>query len=244
MAQRVWILGDSPLVEEYAALCVERGLETKVRINPDEFTRALPRGTKHYDEAERDVDLVFELTNISPDMKRRNLAQLDGIVNTSVPIVSSSVTVTMAEQVTWLRYPFRVIGIGALPSLTHGSVVEFTLSALTDKATRTRLEEFANLIEKKPVFVSDSIGMVMPRILCSIVNEACFAMMEGVATARDIDTAMKLGTNYPRGPVDWGEHMNPRHVHAVMSALHKYFGEDRYRPAPLLLKAALKNSFL
>ena len=92
MAQRVWILGDSPLVEEYAALCVERGLETKVRINPDEFTRALPRGTKHYDEAERDVDLVFELTNISPDMKRRNLAQLDGIVNTSVPIVSSSVT--------------------------------------------------------------------------------------------------------------------------------------------------------
>jgi 3-hydroxybutyryl-CoA dehydrogenase len=71
-----------------------------------------------------------------------------------------------------------------------------------------------------------------------IINEAFFAMQEGVAPAREIDTAMKLGTNYPRGPVEWAERIGVSQVVALLSALHQSFGEDRYRVAPLLRKSA------
>jgi 3-hydroxybutyryl-CoA dehydrogenase len=80
--------------------------------------------------------------------------------------------------------------------------------------------------------------MVMPRILCMLINEAYFAMMEGVADDAAIDTAMKLGTNYPRGPVEWARKIGLVHVVAVLHALQGYFGEDRYRCAPLLTREA------
>jgi 3-hydroxybutyryl-CoA dehydrogenase len=86
--------------------------------------------------------------------------------------------------------------------------------------------------------VQDSVGLVMPRILCALANEACFAIMEGVAEANDIDTAMKLGTNYPSGPVVWAGRIGWSQVLAVLKGLHGYFGEDRYRPAPLLQRMA------
>ena len=80
--------------------------------------------------------------------------------------------------------------------------------------------------------------MVMPRILCSLVNEAFFAVMEGVASANDVDTAMKLGTNYPHGPVEWGNTIGLRNVVAILDALAADTGENRYRVAPLLRQMA------
>jgi 3-hydroxybutyryl-CoA dehydrogenase len=243
MQKKIWILGDSPIVEEYATFCVEKNFDTKVRLNADAVTRDLPKGTKHFDESDASVDLVLELTNISTDTKRRNLVQLESIIAPLTPVFSSSVTVMVAEQVTWLKHPMRLIGIGALPTLLHGTTIEFAMSHQTDLTTREEAEQFAKSLSRTATFVGDSVGMVLPRILCALVNEACFAMMEGVAEGKDIDTAMKLGTNYPKGPVEWGERIGARHVEAVMTAMHKHFGEDRYRSAPLLHKAAMKNSF-
>ncbi len=244
MQKTVWILGDSPIVEEFATFCVENDFETKVRLNAGPVTRDLPKGTKYFDESDTSVDLILELTNISAETKRQNLVLLEAIVPPLTTIFSSSVTVTVTEQATWLKHPVRVIGIGALPTLLHGTSIEFAMSHVTDQTTREEAEKFAQALNKTATFVGDSIGMVLPRILCMLINEACFALMEGIATRKDIDTAMRLGTNYPRGPLDWGEHVNPRHVYAVITALHKHFGDDRYRPAPLLHTAALKNSFL
>ncbi len=243
MQKRIWILGDSPLVEEYAALCVEKGFDTKIRINTDGFPKRLPKGAKQYDDSETTTDVVLELTNISSDTKRKNLVQLDQTIPSHVPLLSSSVTVTVTEQATWVKNASRLIGIGAFPTLLQGSLIEFAPSHLTDISTRTAAEELTLLLGKSAAFVEDSVGLVMPRILSMLVNEACFAMMEDVAEAKDIDTAMKLGTNYPHGPVEWAERVGAKHVHAVVSALYKHFGEDRYRCAPLLHKAALRNSF-
>jgi 3-hydroxybutyryl-CoA dehydrogenase len=76
--------------------------------------------------------------------------------------------------------------------------------------------------------------LILPRIVCCLVNEAAYALMENVAQPRDIDAAMKLGTNYPYGPLEWGDLIGLDVVLAVLRGLYDEFGDDRYRPAPLL----------
>ena len=167
---------------------------------------------------------------------------LDDIVPFQIPILSSSVTVTVAEQASWLKYPSRVIGIGAFPTLLESGTIELVRSPTTGNPTSMAAEQLIAALGKTSASVQDSVGLVMPRILCALVNEACFALMEGLAEPDDIDTAMKLGTNYPHGPLEWGRRVGPKHVFAVMKALHTFFEEDRYRCAPLLHMAALRNS--
>jgi len=186
-------------------------------------------------------DLALELTTISLPTKRERLVQLDTTLPPSSPILSSCVTVTIAEQATWVRHPARLVGIGAFPTLIAGSLIEYVAGEHTNSATRTSAEGFAEQLGKAAVFVEDSVGLVMPRILCMIVNEAYFALLEHVAEPDAIDTAMKLGTNYPRGPVEWAHAIGLRHIVAVLQALQRYYGEDRYRCAPLLWKAAQQS---
>lgn len=81
--------------------------------------------------------------------------------------------------------------------------------------------------------------MVMPRILCMLINEAAFALMENIATPADIDTAMKLGTNYPFGPVEWADRIGIRTVVSILDAIYRETGEERYRTAPLLRHMAV-----
>ncbi len=239
-SEHIHIVGESPLVEEYSTLCRSRGYAVAVRFNPGS-SGTLQRGVKKATTALKTTATALELTNTSPDIKKKNLIALDKALPAHVPIISSSLTVTVVEQSTWIKQPARLIGVGALPSLLDGSLIEFAASHATNKQTLTKATEFASSLGKESAVVQDSIGLVMPRILCMLVNEAYFAMMEGVATAADIDTAMKLGTNYPHGPVEWAEKIRLKHVHAVLSALHKHFGEDRYRIAPLLQHTALRN---
>ena len=87
-------------------------------------------------------------------------------------------------------------------------------------------------------WVGDAPGLVLGRIVCQIVNEAHFAVGEGVATPADVDTAMRLGFNYPRGPFDWAEAIGPVRVVSVLDELRSELGEERYRVAPLLRRAA------
>lgn len=186
-------------------------------------------------------DLALELTNISLPTKRERLVRLDASLPPSSPILSSCVTATVAEQATWVRHPARLVGIGAFPTLIAGSLIEYVAGHHTDSASRASAERFAEQLGKAAVFVEDSVGVVMPRILCMIVNEAYFALLEQVAKPDAIDTAMKLGTNYPRGPLEWAHAIGLKHVVAVMEALQRYYGEDRYRCAPLLWKAAQQS---
>ncbi len=240
--KHIWILGDSPLVEEYTALFVQKKFETRVRINSGGAAFHLPRGARRFNESEEITNAVLELTNLSPETKRKNLVLLDDIVPFQIPILSSSVTVTIAEQASWLKYPSRVIGIGAFPTLLGSGTIELVRSPTTGNPTRMAAEQLIAELGITPASVEDSIGLVMPRILCTLVNEASFALMEGLAEPDDIDTAMRLGTNYPYGPIEWADRVGAKHVFAVMKALHRFFEEDRYRSAPLLQMAAMRNS--
>ncbi len=243
--KRVCIFGESPLLEEYALQCLARGLDVQVRPNTDSGrgnSISLPRKAKKVQRPSRSSDLALELTNTSLEIKRRNLEELDRVLPPQGTILSSSVTTTVAEQGSWIRRPERLVGIGAFPSFLEGSLIELASSRITDAKSLQAAAEFVTVLGKESTVVGDSAGMVLPRIVCMIVNEAYFAMTEGVAPARDIDTAMRLGTNYPHGPVEWGDRIGAGHVRAVLDALYRHYGEDRYRIAPLLLRTCHEGS--
>ena len=243
---RVCILGESPLLEEYASLCLNKGFDVCLRFNAEgskESHPKVPRGARKVSHPPKNVKLALELTNISAESKHRNLVELDAVLAPRLPIISSSVTATVSEQSALLRHPQRLVGIGALPSLLEGGLIEFAYSPVTDEAALKGAEQFAKDLGKESSRIQDSVGLVLPRILCMLVNEAYFALTENVALPDDIDTAMKLGTNYLFGPVEWAERIGVRQVSAVMMALHRTLGEDRYRAAPMLQKAASLAGF-
>jgi 3-hydroxybutyryl-CoA dehydrogenase len=91
-------------------------------------------------------------------------------------------------------------------------------------------------IGKQVEIVGDEPGLVFPRTLALLVNEATFALSERIANARDIDLAMKLGTNFPEGPLSWADQVGIDYIYAILTGLYREYGEDRYRPAPLLRK--------
>ena len=94
--------------------------------------------------------------------------------------------------------------------------------------------QFAATMNYESVVVADGPGLVRARTICCLINEAAGALLEGVATAADIDKAMKLGTNYPYGPLEWGDYIGLDTVLGVMNGLFNEWGEDRYRPSPML----------
>lgn len=221
----VYILGEPLLVDEFVQQCREH------HIIPTTGTKISPHTT-----------IGIELTTIDLVQKRKNVEKLDRALPKTSIILSSSVTVTVTEQASWLRHPQRLVGISAFPTLLGHQLIEFAPSPRTTQESLLQAQDFFIQLGKQISVVQDRIGMVLPRVLCMIINEAYFALQENIASPQDVDTAMKLGTNYPSGPIEWGEKIGLRHVVAVLTALHGDLQDDRYRIAPLLRQMAIVSS--
>ncbi|MEK6272685.1 MAG: 3-hydroxyacyl-CoA dehydrogenase NAD-binding domain-containing protein [Actinomycetota bacterium] len=131
------------------------------------------------------------------------------------------------------------VGFVALPDLARARLVEVVRGPHTDgRALGAAGRFFADLGKDVECVPGDAPGLVLGRIVCQIVNEAHFAVGQGVATAEDVDVAMRLGFNWPRGPFEWAEAIGPARVVRVLDGLRSELGADRYRVAPLLRRAA------
>jgi 3-hydroxybutyryl-CoA dehydrogenase len=130
------------------------------------------------------------------------------------------------------------VGFHVLPPLDGGGLVELTRSATTTAVAAERAEAFFASLGRHVAWVGDAPGLVLGRIVCQLVNEACFAVTEKVGTPKDIDDGMVLGLNHPRGPFAWLDEIGPTHVLAVLDALRIELGEERYRAAPMLRRMA------
>ena len=126
------------------------------------------------------------------------------------------------------------VGFHALPPFEESRLVELTRGADTSAGDARRGEQFFQSLGKHTEWVGDAPGLVLGRIVCQLVNEATFAVAEGVGEPADVDTAMRHGYNYPRGPLEWADAIELDHVLAVLDALHGELGEERYRAAPAL----------
>jgi 3-hydroxybutyryl-CoA dehydrogenase len=131
------------------------------------------------------------------------------------------------------------VGFHALAPFDRCALVECTRGAESSPTVIARTERLFRALGKHVVWVGDAPGLVLGRIVCQLVNEAAFALGEGVGSAKDIDTGMVLGLNHPRGPLEWADMIGLDHVLAVIEALHREYGEERYRPAPALRRNVL-----
>jgi 3-hydroxybutyryl-CoA dehydrogenase len=126
------------------------------------------------------------------------------------------------------------IGFHALPPIEPGGLVELARGRDSSPHTARAAERFFHSCGLHTQWVGDAPGLVLGRIVCQLVNEAAFALQEGVGSAEDIDAGMVLGLNHPHGPLAWGDLIGLEHVLAVLDALAEELGEERYRAAPLL----------
>jgi 3-hydroxybutyryl-CoA dehydrogenase len=235
MGRSVLILGQSPLAKALAELIGAAGLvvhrppawpETREDLDAI-FTDQDRREhyLRHLGEAYREADVVIEAEAsewMDPELSERTL------------ILTAALGHSAAEAAADIHARHRVVGFAALPPLQKGQAVELATTPWTEAPALGQAGEFFRSVGLEPAVVPDGPGLVFPRILCMIINEAAFALMEGVASAEDIDTAMKLGTNYPLGPLEWADQIGLDQVLGVLEGLHQEYGEDRYRPAPLL----------
>ncbi|MBU3741133.1 MAG: 3-hydroxybutyryl-CoA dehydrogenase [Candidatus Kapabacteria bacterium] len=155
--------------------------------------------------------------------------------NIAATVIVSVLTTTATELGMMAGCPTRTIGTSLAPSILS-SVPFVEMSAglnTTDRhviRARQLFEHLGYSIEQ----VEDRVGLVQMRVLATIINEAAFAVMEGVASPEDIDQAMKLGTNYPKGPLAWADEIGLPYILLILDALHREYQQERYRPCVLI----------
>jgi 3-hydroxybutyryl-CoA dehydrogenase len=241
----IYVVGDSPIVEEYVALCSSHGyavvyyLDAKGQI-PSNIDSRLVRKSS---QIPRNVSFALELTNIDLEKKRKNLEAFDRALPATTAIVSSSVTVSATEQSSWIKHKSRLVGFCSLPTLIETGLVEVAPTVFSPAETIQVVQRFFKSVGKEIELVQDRVGMVFPRIICQIINQAAFALQEEIAAPQDIDMVMRVGANFPLGPIEWADKLGMQHVYAVLSALHRDLGDERYRISPLLRQMALSGTW-
>ncbi len=131
-----------------------------------------------------------------------------------------------------------VFGFCGMPTFLNREVLEVSM---INENHKIKLEEICHLLNTSFVAVKDQVGLVTPRIICMIINEAYFAVQENIASRKDIDLAMKLGTNYPFGPFEWCERIGIKNVYELLNAVYKSTNDERYKICDLLKKEAKKG---
>jgi 3-hydroxybutyryl-CoA dehydrogenase len=219
---------------------VSRDLERMVRrgrVKPEDRDRVLRRirATTRLDDF-REVDFVIEAVVENEEAKIGLFQHLDKVCPPEVIFASntSSISITrMAARTT--RAP-RFIGMHFMNPVPAMKLVEIIRGLATSQETYEQTRVLAERLGKNTMTAEDFPGFIVNRILLPMINEAIYTMYEGVGGVTDIDTAMKLGTNQPMGPLELADLIGLDTCLAIMEVMHRTFGDDKYRPCPLLKK--------
>ncbi|WP_174614966.1 3-hydroxybutyryl-CoA dehydrogenase [Virgibacillus ihumii] len=261
--EKVMVIGAGQMGAGIAQVCAQSGF--KVLLN-DVSEEALDKGMKNIEkllsravEKERisesdktdtinrltpsteikdagSCDLVIEAIVENMDVKTKVFSDLDAFAPKHAILASNTSSLPITEIAAATNRPEQVIGMHFMNPVPVMKLVEIIRGIQTSDETYQVIEEMTNQLSKTPVEVNDAPGFAANRILMPMINEAIFAVHEGVASVEDVDTVMKLGMNHPMGPLTLADFIGLDTCLYIMEVLYEGFADSKYRPCPLLRK--------
>ncbi|GAA0605544.1 3-hydroxybutyryl-CoA dehydrogenase [Virgibacillus siamensis] len=219
-------------IEKLLARAVE-----KERISESDKTDAINRLTPSTEIKDAgSCDLVIEAIVENMDVKTKVFSDLDAFAPKHAILASNTSSLPITEIAAATKRPEQVIGMHFMNPVPVMKLVEIIRGIQTSDETYQIIEEMAKKLSKAPVEVNDAPGFAANRILMPMINEAIFAVHEGVSSVEDVDTVMKLGMNHPMGPLTLADFIGLDTCLYIMEVLYEGFADSKYRPCPLLRK--------
>ena len=217
---------------------IEKGLGRLVdkgRMEADARDAALARIATSTDlAAGADADLFVEAAPESVEIKKGLFERAAATLRDDAILASNTSSLPIGDLARFVTDPSRFVGIHFFNPVPLMALVEVVVGAETSQATVAAARGFAEAVGKTPITVKDSPGFVVNRILFPMINEAAAAYHEKVASAQDIDTGMKLGANWPMGPLALADQVGLDTTCAILETLERELGDAKYRPSPAL----------
>jgi 3-hydroxybutyryl-CoA dehydrogenase len=233
---RLYDVTDAAVAKGRASIdhIVKKGVELG-KMAASEADAAMGRlaPTANLPEALHDADLVIEASPENIDVKLALFAEIDRHAPAAAVIASNTSALSITEMAGSLKTPSRVAGMHFFNPVHKMKLIEIVRALETAPATIDAIEAVSKRMGKETVLVRESPGFITTRVNASIGNEAFYMLMEGVASARDIDKALKLGLNHPMGPFELVDLVGLDTRLSILEYLHRSMGE-KYRPCPLL----------
>ncbi len=212
-----------------------RKLKEKGKIDGAQHQSALERLRPAASVAEaREADFAIEAVTENEALKKNIFRELDSSVRPGGVLATNTSSIPITRIAAATQRPEAVIGMHFMNPVPLMSLVEIIRGAATSDETYAATQALAQRMGKTTVQSRDFPGFIVNRILIPMLNEAAFALMEDLGTAEDIDTAMKLGTNVPMGPLQLADFIGLDTCLSIAEVLHRGLGDDKYRPCPLL----------
>lgn len=260
---KVMVIGAGQMGSGIAQVCAQAGYEVTLNDVKPEFlerglgviiknlSRDVEKGRKTEEEKAailarlhtsldlqdaRDVDIVIEAAVENMDIKQSIFKQLDEIAPAHAILATNTSSLPITEIAAVTNRPEQVIGMHFMNPVPVMKLVEIIRGLATADEVYKAVEEMTVKLAKTPVEVNDFPGFISNRILLPMINEAIYALYEGVATKEAIDDVMKLGMNHPMGPLTLADFIGLDTCLYIMEILHEGLGDSKYRPCPLLRK--------
>ncbi|GAN78802.1 3-hydroxybutyryl-CoA dehydrogenase [Acidocella aminolytica] len=219
---------------------IEKNMDRQVSkgsLTAEDKAAALGRLTSSTDyHVLKVTDIVIEAVPERLEIKESIYKELKDVLAPETILASNTSSISITELAALSGRPEKFIGLHFFNPVPMMKLVEIIRGLATSDVTYQAAAELAGKLNKTSATAQDAPGFIVNRLLCPMLNEAIFALAEGVADVTSIDDAMKLGANHPMGPLTLADFIGLDTLLSIMRVLHQELGEDKYRPAPLLVK--------